>query len=113
MKPLKLIHIDLQVPSPINSISVDRHFLVFVDDNTQFTWFYLLKTKVKHTVLFYSLKLSLKINLTPKLRLYNLISRVSFTLSTLFSNLGILHRLFCPYTSQQNRRVNREKLPCG
>ncbi|RVW33428.1 Retrovirus-related Pol polyprotein from transposon RE1 [Vitis vinifera] len=44
-KPFELIHTDLWGLSPIRSISGARYFLLFIDDHTRFTWFYLLKTK--------------------------------------------------------------------
>ena len=44
-KPFELIHTGLWGPSPGRSISGARYFLLFIDDHTRFTWFYLLKTK--------------------------------------------------------------------
>ena len=44
VKPFELIHTDLWGPSPVRSISDARYFLLFIDDHTHFTWFYLLKT---------------------------------------------------------------------
>ena len=45
IKPFELIHTNLWGPSPVSSISSARYFLIFIDDHTCFTWFYLLKTK--------------------------------------------------------------------
>ena len=64
---------------------------------------------MKHILLFSSFKLLLKINLIPRLRLSNLIGKVSFDLSPycfLIWALSIV--LSCLYTSQQNGQVERK-----
>lgn len=42
--PLNLIHTDIWT-SPISSISGYKYYVVLIDDNTRYTWLYLLKTK--------------------------------------------------------------------
>nr|CAN77432.1 hypothetical protein VITISV_017814 [Vitis vinifera] len=45
VKLFELIHTNLWGPSLVRFISGARYFLLFIDDHTRFTWFYLLKTK--------------------------------------------------------------------
>jgi GAG-pre-integrase domain/gag-polypeptide of LTR copia-type len=43
--PFELIHTDLWGPSPVNSKSGGKWYVIFVDDCTRMTWLYILKTK--------------------------------------------------------------------
>ena len=45
MKPIYSIHYDLWGPSPILFVTGARYFLLFIDDYSRYTWFYLLKSK--------------------------------------------------------------------
>ena len=45
MKPFDLVHFDLWGPSSIPSVIGICYFLLFIDDGSHFTWFYLLKNK--------------------------------------------------------------------
>lgn len=42
---LELIHIDIWGPSPYPSCDGHHYFIIFIDDFTQFTWFYPVKFK--------------------------------------------------------------------
>ena len=45
IKPFDLEHSNLWEPSPIAFITSVKYFLLFIDDHTHFTWFYLLNNK--------------------------------------------------------------------
>jgi GAG-pre-integrase domain len=45
LAPFDLIHTDVWGPSPINSKYSYQWFVIFIDDFSQMTWLYLLKTK--------------------------------------------------------------------
>ena len=45
MKPFDLVHSNLWGPSPVQSITGAHYFLLFIDDDSSFKWFYLLKRK--------------------------------------------------------------------
>ena len=68
MKPIYSIHYDLWGPSPILFVTGARYFLLFIDDYSRYTWFYLLKSK--DVVFSYFLKfknlIEKKINTTIK-----------------------------------------------
>ena len=44
---LELLHIDLMSPARIQSLGEKRYILVIMDDFTRYTWFVLLRDKVK------------------------------------------------------------------
>ena len=73
MKPFDLVHSDLWGPYPISSITGSKYFLLFIDYHTRFTWFYLLQINLKLTVIFLTLRASLKHNFTQLLNPYKLI----------------------------------------
>ena len=45
MKPFDLVHSDLWGPFPVLSVTGACYFLLFIDDYSHFTWFYLSKSK--------------------------------------------------------------------
>lgn len=45
LNPLDLVHCDLYGPSSVCSHDVQLYYVIFVDNYSRFTWFYLLKTK--------------------------------------------------------------------
>ena len=45
LHPFELVHSDLWGPSPITSITSVKYFILFIDDFSRFSWFYLLKSK--------------------------------------------------------------------
>ena len=45
IKPFDLVYFDLWGPFLVLSVIGARYFLLFIDDYSRFTWFYLLKSK--------------------------------------------------------------------
>ena len=45
IKPFDLVHSNLWEPSPFVFVTSVKYFLLFIDDHTHFTWFYLLNNK--------------------------------------------------------------------
>ena len=43
----KLVHIDIWGPSRTESTLGFRYFVTFIDDNSHYTWLFLLKTRVE------------------------------------------------------------------
>ena len=109
VKPFELIHTDLWGPSPVRSISGAHNFLLFIDDHTHFTWFYLFKTKDEAYPTFLKFQALIENQVNTKIKAIQSDWGGEFrSFSILFSNMGIVHRLSCPYTSQQNGRVERK-----
>ena len=100
VKPFELIYTDLWGPSPVRSISGARYFLLFIDYHTCFSWFYLLKIKDKAYPTFLKFQALIENQFNTKIKAVQFDWGGEFrSLSILFSNLGIVHRLSCPYTS--------------
>lgn len=64
--PFEFIHIDLWGTLLVIFITGYRYFVLFIYDHTRFTWFYLLKLKMKFIIHFFNLKSLLKVNLMIK-----------------------------------------------
>ncbi|KAJ0580159.1 putative RNA-directed DNA polymerase [Helianthus annuus] len=109
--PLEIIHCDLWGPSPIKSIDNFLYYVAFVDDYSRFTWLYPLRAKSD----FYE-ALSIFIpfvqnQFSTKIKTFQSDGGTEFTnnrVRLLFEQNGIMHRLSCPYTPQQNGRVERK-----
>ncbi|GKD57141.1 retrovirus-related pol polyprotein from transposon TNT 1-94 [Tanacetum coccineum] len=105
-----LIHCDLWGPAPVSSDGY-LYYVIFVDDYSRFTWFYPLKTKSEfYTVLSAFIKL-IQTQLSRKIKVFQSDRGTEFvnhTVRKFFEDNGILHRLSCPYTPQQNGRAERK-----
>ena len=109
VKPFDLIHTDLWGHSLVRSIFGARHFFLCIDDHTHFTWFYLLKTKDETYPTFLKFQALIGNQFNTKIKVVQFDWGSEFqSLSILFSNIGIVYRLSCPYTSQQNGWVEQK-----
>ena len=68
LKPFDLIHTDLWGPAIVNSLTIVRYFILFIDDHTRFTWLYLLKTKDEAYSTFLKFKAFVETQLNAKIR---------------------------------------------
>lgn len=109
MKPFDLIHSDLWGPSPISSITSVKYFRLFIDDNTRFTWLYLLNTKDETFSYFLKFKNLVETQFNSKIKAVQTDWGGEYRpIKPFLENLGILHRHPCPYTPEQNGRVERK-----
>ncbi|KAL6344223.1 hypothetical protein AAG906_035448 [Vitis piasezkii] len=89
-KPIELIHTDLWGLSPVRSISGAHYFLLFIDDHTRFTWFYLLKTKDEAYPTFLKFQALIENQFNTKIKAVQSDWGGEFrSLSIPFSNMGI------------------------
>ncbi|KAK9047921.1 hypothetical protein SSX86_033117 [Deinandra increscens subsp. villosa] len=109
--PLDLIHCDLWGPSPVTSRNNYRYYAAFIDDSSRFCWIYPLRLKSEF---FEALNIFLKFVQTQferKVKVFQSDGGTEFTnqkVQKLFENNGTFHRFSCPYTPQQNGRVERK-----
>ncbi|KAK1408669.1 hypothetical protein QVD17_40643 [Tagetes erecta] len=108
---LDLVHCDLWGPSPVTSHDGYRYYVLFVDDHSRFTWLYPLRAKSEfHNILGIFLKL-VQTQFSTKLKTLQTDGGTEFlnqhVRRTLQDN-GTFHRISCPYTPQQNGRVERK-----
>ena len=109
MKPFNLVHSDLWGPSPVQTVTGAHYFLLFIDDYSHFTWFYLLKEKAKLFSYFLKFKSLIENQFKETIMALQTDWGGKFRrLKTFLENLGIHHRHSCPYTAQQNGQVERK-----
>ncbi|KAE8693687.1 hypothetical protein F3Y22_tig00110794pilonHSYRG00085 [Hibiscus syriacus] len=100
--PFELVFTDLWGPSHISS-NAFRYYVSFVDAFTRHTWLYLLKSKDKAIIAF-----ELFQKLVHRQFGYSIMTVQSDwggefrSMSSLLAKQGIVHRLSCPHTSEQN-----------
>lgn len=100
MKPF-----DLWGPSPIVSIIGVKYFLLLIDDHTRFTWFYLLNNKSDTLSYFLKFKQLIETQFSTTIKTFQNWGGEFRPLKLFLINLGIIHRHPCPFTPEQNGRV--------
>ncbi|KAK9078295.1 hypothetical protein SSX86_002352 [Deinandra increscens subsp. villosa] len=111
MNPLDLIHCDLWGPSPITSLNGYRYYAAFVDDFSRFCWLYPLKTKNEFANALQVFMTFAQTQFSRKIKIFQSDGGTEFINSKvreIFEANGTLHRTSCPYTPQQNGRVERK-----
>jgi len=109
--PFALGHSDVWGPSPISIVSGVRWFVIFVDDCTRMTWFYLMKNKDKVFSIFQSLHAMIHTQFSATLRVIRSDNGGKFVnqrFRTYFDNHGLIHETSCPQTPQQNGVAERK-----
>ena len=101
--PFELVHTDVWGPS--RSISTLRfcYFVTFIDDYSQCTWLFLMKTRVElfSTIQNFHAKIRTQSNTSIRiLRSDNAKEYFSMSFSSFISFHGILHQSSCAYTPQ-------------
>jgi hypothetical protein len=102
--PLELIHSDVWT-SPIVSIGGCKNYVVFIDDFSRFSWLFPLHKKSEVLSCFIKFKNLVENFFSCRIKQLQTDNGGEYV-STMFKNFtnmnGILHRLTCPYTSEQN-----------
>lgn len=107
--PFELIHIDLWGPSPMQSNQGYLYYMSLVDAHTRFTWIYFLKLKSDAITAFKQFQKLVETQFSSKIKAIQTVGGGEFKIFTsLLADLGINHRLTCPYTSHQNGTVERK-----
>ena len=108
-QPFALVHSDLWGPTPVVGTNGARYFVLFVDDHTRFSWLYLLASKDQAISAFLQFKVMIETQFDTKVRMLQTDWGGEFQAFTnTLCKFGILHRVSCPSTSQQNGRVERK-----
>ena len=103
--PLELIYSDVWGPAQ-TSVSGHNFYVSFVDAYSRFTWLYLLKRKSDVFDVFLKFQAHVERLLSHKiLRVQTDWGGEYIKLNVFFDKLGILHRVSCPHTHQQNGTV--------
>ncbi|KAD2804123.1 hypothetical protein E3N88_37500 [Mikania micrantha] len=105
---LDLIISDVWGPSPVPSSEGHNYFLLCVDHFSKFMWIFPLKRKSDVFPTFKQFLVMVERQFNTKLKQVQTDWGGEFrSLSSFFQTLGILHRLSCPHTSEQNGVVER------
>jgi hypothetical protein len=107
----ELVHIDVWGPYKHTTVNNCKYFLTIVDDHSRATWTYLMPHKY-HTVsnikMFHSyVENHFKVRIKT-IRSDNGAEFLNHSLTQFFTKQGIIHKTTCPYTPQQNARVERK-----
>lgn len=96
-------------PSPIMSRNSFSYYISFVDHCTGFTWIYLLKHKSDVYTVFKQFKVMVENQFASKIMILQSDWGGEFQgLSSFLKECDIIHRLFFPYTPQQNSLAERK-----
>lgn len=102
---MQLIHTDIWGASPLVSTRGFRYYVHFTDDFTRFSWFYLLSLKSEAFDVFLQFKTMVENQFDCKIKSIQSDEGGEFTSNKFTKFLhthGILQRLSCPYTHEQN-----------
>ena len=108
--PLELVHSDIWT-SPVFSISGCKYYAIFVDDYSRYSWLFPLKQKSYMLDCFIKFKCLIENLLTCKIKKLQTDGGGEYTsyhFKQFLSTHGILHRITCPHTPQQNGIAERK-----
>lgn len=107
--PLQLVHMNLWGPSPTVSVHGFRFYILFVDDCTRFTWIYPLKNKGEAGNIFQVFKAYVENKFNSTIKTLRCDNGTEFKpFGPICQQAGIEMQFTCPYTSEQNGRVERK-----
>ncbi|KAM6582045.1 hypothetical protein CsatB_009047 [Cannabis sativa] len=107
--PLQLLHTDLWGPAPMVSSNGYRYYISFVDAYSRYTWLYLLRTKDEALPTFIKFKTQIELQLNHKIKALQSDWGGEFrAFTSLVESCGIIHRVSCPHSHEQNGVVERK-----
>ncbi|MFS7924165.1 putative RNA-directed DNA polymerase [Helianthus anomalus] len=105
---LDLVFCDVWGPSAVTSVEGHNYFLLCVDHYSKFMWFFPFKLKSDVFTILKQFIVMAERQFGTKLKQVQTDWGGEFrNLSNLFRSLGVIHRLSCPHTSEQNGTVER------
>lgn len=108
-QPLELIYSDIWGPSPIPSTNGSRYYIHFIDACTKFTWIYLIQYKSQAFSCFIHFKTMVERQLETRIKSLQTDGGKEYVaFSKYLSTHGIMHRVSCPYTHEQNGSAERK-----
>jgi transposase InsO family protein len=108
---LKIIHSDVWGPAPITSNGGTQFYVIFVDEFTQFTWFYPIRNKSQVLFCFVSFTHTMQNLLNHKIKILHTDCGGEYASNEFHSfriSHGITHQYTCSHTSQQNGLAKRK-----
>jgi hypothetical protein len=108
--PLELIHTDIWT-SHVSSISGFKHYVIFIDDYSRYSWIYPIHLKSEVLKKFIQFKLMVEKQFSNNIKQIQSDGGgeyISIHFQSFLTKNGIVHRKSCPYTSQQNGLAERK-----
>jgi hypothetical protein len=107
--PLDLIYSDLWGPSPVCSRTGNKYYISFLDAYSRYTWLFLISHKNDALPIFTQFQKYVERYFNLKIKSVQSDWGGEFrSLNKFFENCGIVHRVACPHTHQQNGAVERK-----
>ena len=108
LKSFDLLHIDIWGPYHVTTVEGYRYFLTLVDDCTQTTWIYLMKSKFDTRPLLTSFITMIQTQFQTMIKQIRSDNGQEFHMPEFYASKGIIHRCSCVETLQQNSIVERK-----
>lgn len=106
---LEIVHTDLWGPAPLKSSNGFIYYVAFVDEYSKYVWLFLLKHKSDVYSAFIQFKNLAENQSNKRIKMIQSDGGTEFKgLTKLFQENGIVHRISCPYTPEQNGTVERK-----
>jgi transposase InsO family protein len=102
---LELVHSNIYGPMSTTSLSNNVYFILFIDDFSRMTWVYFLKTKSQALSMFRNFKSMAETQSGQKIKVLRTDNGGEYTskeFNAFHQEVGIVHQLIVPYSSQQN-----------
>jgi hypothetical protein len=104
--PLALIYTDVRGPTPVISRYGFKYYVSFLDAYSKYTWLYPISCKSDVSAIFLTFKTYVELYFSSKIKAiqsdwvgeYRPINKI-------LQQFGILHRVSCPHTHQQNGAI--------
>jgi len=103
--PFDLVHFDIWGPAPILTKGGFRHFVLFVDDCSRYTWIYLLQHWSELTNIYQNFHKMVQTQFSCTIKTFRSDNAMEYkdkSFLTILQQNGIVFHHSCPYTSQQN-----------
>jgi hypothetical protein len=107
--PFEIVYSDVWGPAPVLSTLGYRYMLLFVDDFTRFSWIYLIKQKTDVYPMFLQFQQLIQRQFNTSIKAFHSDWGGEYQkLNSYFKSVGIVHRIACPYTHEQNGIAERK-----
>ena len=108
-EPFDMIHSDLWGASPVVSRNGYHYYVSFVDAFSRYTWIFLLKQKSQVFDIFIHFKTLVETQFSKKIKVLQSDWGGEYrSLTSFFQQFGIVHKLSCPHTPEQNGVAERK-----
>jgi hypothetical protein len=108
-RPLELLFSEVWGPSPVVSSNGNKYYVTFIDAFSKFTWLFPIQCKFDVFSVFNKFLLMVERLFNTKIQqVQTNWGREFRSLNTFFHKFGIIHRVSCPHTHQQQGCVERK-----